>query len=73
MSLIFLKLRTEAYTFSLNLLTDSLTHSSVRIMLLETWLAKVEKIYSGQTLTRFQAASNYANLDHVYFKGDMGI
>ena len=54
------KLRTEAYTSMFSLITDSLTDSSVRIMLLEN-LEKGEKSYSGQTLTGFQAASHLAN------------
>ena len=53
------KLQTEAYTSILGLLTDSLTGSSVRIMFLK--LGKGGKSYSGQTLTRFQAAGHLAN------------
>ena len=48
------KLRTEAFT--LGLLTDSF----VRIMLLKNF-PKVEKSYSGQTLTRFQTESHLVN------------
>ena len=52
--LLVFKLRTEAYTYSL---TISLIcpHNVLKN------LAKVENSYSGQTLTRFQAASQLAN------------
>ena len=51
------KLRTEAYTSTLGLLTDSLIclHNALKN------LTKVEKSSAGQTLTGFQAASHLAN------------
>ena len=75
------KIRTEAYTYTLGLLTHSLTHWLTHLSCPHNAFknfAIVENSYSGQTLTRFQAASHLAsalfggnNLDHVYLKGHM--
>ena len=65
-SKIYFKLRTEAYTSTLSLLTDWLTDW------LTTNLTKMKKSYSGQTLTRFQAppvtllGGNRIHLDDFY-------
>ena len=57
----FLKLRSEAYTSTLGLLTHSLSETLICLHNILRNLAKEEKSYTGQTLTRFQAASHMAN------------
>ena len=72
------KLQTEAYTSTLGLLTDWLTDSSVRIVLLETWqrwkkhtLAKLLQGFRREVTWPTLHGGN--SLDHVYLKGDMCI
>ena len=69
------KLRTEAYTSTLGLLTDPLTHSSIRIMILETWQRRKKLLLQGfrQQVTWPTLLGGGNNLDHVCLKGDMGI
>ena len=74
-ALFVFKLRTEAYTSTLGLLTDWLVcpHNALKN------LAKVEKLYYGQFLKGFRQQVTWPtllggnDLDHIYLKGYMSI